>query len=302
MSSVIRSFSVKPAVKKHVKQFDLSSIRYNTPIRQDMVVLLAFFNPAHSFRIVQNVYTVKQLLELAHIPVYIGEVAYKDEPFALEPSQTTYQYRTNSIMFYKENIMAQLIDKLPDTFTKIVLLDADILFVDPDWYRKISDALDTCTVVQPFFRAFQLDMSFHLGNTKHSIFSDENNTHQGYVWAFQRSWLREYPLFEHSLIGGGDTVLYNNVINYRTARDEHRMLCDYVNIDILHLPHGTLQNRQYGSRHTMIQQMLSRHKLATISDAVDRTSDGIFEWNPSYRSDMNEVLLTYFQNRDDDGI
>jgi hypothetical protein len=237
------------------------------------------------------------VLELANIPVFIGEVAYNDNPFVLQSSPRTYQYRTNSIMFYKENIMAQIASQLPETFTKLILLDADILFVDPDWYTKVSHALDTRVVVQPFFRAFQLDITFHVGSTKHSRLSDGDNNHDGYAWAFQRSWLHNHPLFEYSLIGGGDTSIYNMAIKHRNSA-----AIGYVNLDILHLPHGTLRNRQYESRHDKITTILARNKLSSLADAVVRTSSGIFEWKEQYRIAMNDVLLTYFKSRDDDGI
>ncbi len=314
MSSTVRSFAAKtPRIKRaENQQVDVSLIRYNRPIRQDMAILIAFFNPANSFRIVQNLYTVKQMLEMAQIPVYIGEVAYGEVPFVLQSSPTTQQYRTDSIMFYKENILAQLIRNLPETFTKVVLLDADILFVDPDWYKKVSDALDIYAVVQPFRYAMQLDITYRTTSTKSSVLSDLNmDTHQGYAWAFCRSWFDEYPLFEYSLIGGGDTIVSKTVLSYIDTttismpphtNTRRAIGASYVDVDIVHLPHGSVQDRQYGSRHEMIKRALLRHDLSHLIDAVYRRPDWMFEWKEVCREDMNNTLLTYFKNRNDDGI
>jgi hypothetical protein len=313
MSSTVRSYGAK-ITNKPTKStpYNLSSIRYSKPEQQDMAIILAFFNPAKSFRIIQNLYTVKQLLEIAEIPVYIGEVAYKEEPFVLPSSSTTYQYRTSSVMFYKENIMAQLIKKLPDNFTKVVLLDADILFVDPGWYTQVSASLDTYDVIQPFRTAVQLDISFHIVNMTESIVSNFKNKHEGYAWAFKRSWLEKYPLFEYALVGGGDTMVYHSLSNYINVKTfySHDVtntidtlpLVSYVDLEIIHLPHGNLNNRQYGSRYEIIKSLMKSFDIKRLSDAVYRTSDGIFEWVPQYRDKINEALLAYFVSRNDDGI
>ena len=314
MSSAVRYYVNKNvnSKPKNTITYSLSSIRYSKPEQQDMVILLAFFNPAKSFRIMQNLYTVKQLLEMAEIPVYIGEVAYKEEPFVLPPSSTTYQYRTSSIMFYKENIMVQLIKKLPDNFTKVVLLDADILFTDPDWYTKVSESLDVYDIVQPYSKAIQLDVSFNVGNTKTSILYNFDNKHEGYAWAFKRSWLEKHSLFEYALVGGGDTMIYHSLSNYTNVKTlySHDVtntivtppLASYVDLEILHLPHGNLNNRQYGSRYEIIKSLMKLFNIHRLSNAVYRTSDGIFEWFPQYKDQINESLLAYFVDRNDDGI
>ena len=314
MSSTVRAYTGNngKSRQKGSTSYNLSSIRYSKPEQQDMAVLLAFFNPAKSFRIVQNLYTVKQLLEMAQIPVYIGEVAYNEEPFVLSSSPTTHQYRTSSIMFYKENIMAQLIKMLPESFTKVVLLDADILFADPEWYRKVSEALDTHDVVQPYSKAMQLDVAFNVSNTKTSILSNLENNHEGYAWAFKRDWLTKYPLFEYALVGGGDTMVYHSLSNYTKpitfySNDVSKTIdklpfTNYVNVEIIHLPHGNLNNRQYGSRYEIMRSLMITFNITNLSNAVYRTPDGIFEWLPQYREKINGSLLAYFIGRNDDGI
>ena len=314
-----RSLASKPPARAPVMSYqstqlyDITSIRYNTPELQDMAVIMAFFNPAKSFRIIQNLYTIKQLLEMSGIPVYIGEIAFNDAPFVLPPSSTTYQYRTSSIMFYKENIMTQVLKHVPETFTKVVLLDADILFVDPEWYRKLSDALNTYDVVHPYCIAHRLNISFQVNNTDFSVLAGGNSP--GFAWAFRRSWLQTHPLFEYALVGGGDTMVYLSLSNYAKYTSTLKLYkpdipkltsappsASYVDLEILHLPHGSLTNRQYGSRYERIESIMSTHNISALSQAVYRTHDGIFEWKPEYRDAMNVALLDYFTKRNDDGI
>lgn len=40
-------------------------------------------------------------------------------------------------------------DKIPEQFTKIAFIDADIRFADPLWLDKVSEALEKHSVIQP---------------------------------------------------------------------------------------------------------------------------------------------------------
>ena len=59
----------------------LSQIVYDKPIKNDVAVLLPYFNYCGSTRVVQNALFVKHMLDNASIPYYIGEVAFNDSSF-----------------------------------------------------------------------------------------------------------------------------------------------------------------------------------------------------------------------------
>ena len=324
MSSRLRAYPSPLAYKEYAQPLSKSStymgsvisdMRYDAPVIPDMAIVMAFFNPGKSFRIIQNLYTIKQMLELSDIPFYVGEIAYNDVPFVLKNGPNIYQYRTSSLMFYKENLMTQVIKKLPESFTKVLILDADIVFLDADWYNKVSQALNTHNVIQPFYNALQLNMTYGVEHTKQTVFAPictEKPMHEGYAWAFQRKWLEEHPLFEYAIVGDGDTVLWNSVMNVNSIDPiyqydkEHIVIsnpsCSYVNVNIAHLPHGAQKKRNYDIRTNIVGKIMKMFKITKLSDMLYRSDDGVFEWNIKYRDLINAEFVAYFKDREDDGI
>lgn len=55
-------------------------------------------------------------------------------------------------------------------------------------------------------------------------------------------------------------------------------------------------------RHDVLVAKLRELEITRLSDAVERRTDGIFEWKPAYREALNAVLLSYFRARKDDGV
>ena len=103
---------------------------YATPTTPDMAVLMTYFNPANSVRILQNFLQVRYFLQKAAIPLYTAELAFNESPFLLKDA--TVQFRTTSYMFYKENLIKLLTATIPTTYTKLCILDADIMFEQAD--------------------------------------------------------------------------------------------------------------------------------------------------------------------------
>ena len=103
---------------------------YAEPTTADMAVLMTYFNPANSVRILQNFLQVRYFLQKAAIPLYTAELAFNESPFLLKDA--TVQFRTTSYMFYKENLIKLLTATIPTTYTKLCILDADIMFEQAD--------------------------------------------------------------------------------------------------------------------------------------------------------------------------
>jgi hypothetical protein len=292
---------------------------YVTPLSADMAVVIPFFNPTQSIRMVQNILLCTQLLRTAAIPVYIVELATKSTPFVFSASPTVYQYRSDSYMFYKENLFAAAERLIPASYTKFVLLDSDILFDAADWYDRVSAALDGMDVVQPYEVAHYLGADFSVLESKRSIYSPGVVgfvPHPGFAWAFRRDWfIAGGGLFEHALIGGGDWLFQLRAEGKPLPKDRHWSYAldfndrpstsarlGYVDLTIHHLFHGPKEKRQYMTREEVLWSYLKSRRIDRISALVERRDDGIFEWIPSHREELNALLLTYFQGRDDDGV
>jgi hypothetical protein len=288
---------------------------YAKPTRKDLAVVIPFFNPTKSMRIIQNILFVTNLLSTTGIPYFVVEAATGSTPFTFTEAPNVFQYRTASYMFYKENLIVAAEKRIPAEFTKLLLLDSDILFDAPNWYDQISAILDSKQVIQPFSEAIWLGPDFVPGQRKHNMFQPEKGeTHPGFAWAFRRDWYSRVGFFEYAIIGGGDIMFYfrlksGNFSRHRCYKEDFDALAPipppsvgFVNFNVYHLFHGPLKSRQYLSREEVLWTFLQSKGLTRVSALVERREDGIFEWMPRYRDEVNALMLTYFKGRHDDGI
>jgi hypothetical protein len=59
--------------------------------------------------------------------------------------------------------------------------------------------------------------------------------------------------------------------------------------------------RGYSITVDIVKKMLAKHKIGLV-DLMVRRDDNILEWNPKYKAEMNAIMTTYFNSREDDGI
>lgn len=290
-------------------------IDYNEPEIKDMAIIIVFYNFTKSIRIIQNLLLVKNTLEKAKIPFYIAEISLFDN-FSLNKADNIFQYRTNSIMFYKENLINLVEKQIPSTFTKILTMDADLLFDNPDWYQLISEILNKYTICQCFSIAHWLSLDFNIYHYKQSVLINKEG-HPGFAWAFNREWLKENNLLDICIIGSGDTMLKNSLLdinplsnykylfngfsNYKNKIKETFTL-NNVDINIYHLYHGSFKNRQYNDRHEIINNFIQNKNLNSVEDLLISTDNKLYEWKDEYKNELNSLMINYFTFRDDDSL
>ena len=277
---------------------------YDEPIIRDMAILIPFFNLTKSVRLIQNLLTVKYMLERANLPFYIGELAFNDAPFLLSPAENVHQFRSTSYMFYKENIITVLEKRVPASFTKLCILDADVWFGDPAWYSALSTSLNHVQTCQPFQEAVWLDIDYTEMQRQPCLLK---GGHPGFAWGIQRS-VASLP--EWAIAGQGDAVLAAAITNKElpsfldylkpVIRCEH-LSSTHLDGTLYHMYHGPLEKRQYKSRHVAFAELLQRLGI-TIEEAVQRRVDGIFEWAPPYMDECNALMALYFYAREDDSV
>ena len=288
---------------------DLEHVVYATPKCTDTAVLMVFFNPAGSFRIIQNILYIKQQLAAASIPFFIAELAYNTAPHVIPGA---FQFRSSSYMFSKENLLNALLAKDEvKAFSKYVIMDCDIVFDTADWLDGVSTALDSQDIIQPYQNANVLNLKFKSEQIKPSMAYTPNGGHTGYVWAFHRDWYdRVGGLYEYALVGGGDTCLaYLCGFTFPSLSKAYKddmppssvNKISYLPYTIWHLPHGQPGKRQYKERMDVILLTMKSLQIDRLRNAVDRGADGILEWKPQYKTHLNSVLLNYFKSREDDG-
>ena len=319
--SKVNTRQIKKPITRDPKRVILKS--YTEPIIKDMAVLLVYFNPCKYNRLIQNILTVKHLLDEGKIPYFISEIQFNDDPFLFASSDTIFQYRSNSYMFYKENLIATMERQIAAVFTKICMIDSDIFFDNPDWYSVISDKLNSVQVTQPFTRAYMLNIDYSIQDVKTNCIDktttnpvDYNIEHTGYLWAFDRKWFQNYHFNDKFLACFGDTILANNItkrvdnglatkIYYFNSLEKpylEKVIYDSCDLNIYHLNHGRIINRQYTSFLQILDNLLTQLNHPNIDTIYTRRDDNILEWSPKYITRFNTIMLKYFNKRYDDSI
>lgn len=299
------------------KSFELQKIRYAKPsaaLTADLAIGLVYFNCVKSKRLLMNyLYTVEKL-KLAGIPTFTIEM-YEDEPDISDAIHV----KTDFILFQKERLCHLLEKHIPESFTKLMFMDCDLIFGNEDWYDQVSNRLEHVEVVQPFSRAIWLDITYkklmkeRIPIAFYTKLGQITNTggiggyHPGFAWAFQRSWFRKNGFFQYAVLGDGDTIsstvwfdytlfepkqfLINAVNEYKSSIDMPTTC--FIEGTVYHLWHGDSKKRQYSSRRRIFQD------VNDIRDVIKEDKNGLF----ALRNDkLKPKIRAYFMRRDDDGI
>jgi len=302
------------ALPKHDpgNMIEVANVRYRSPWVRDMAVGLVFFNPAKSKRMLMNyLYTIEKL-KLAKIPYYTLELVFNRQEPEIKDAFHVY---AKSVMFHKERLCALLEGMIPWYYSKVLFLDADIIFGNPDWYSEVSSALNDHDVVQPFTTAVWMDITYTKATQirESVLFMNREKTfdhklHPGFAWAFTRKWFRKVGFFEYGVTGSGDTLSAAAWLSVKfpetylkpalvpaykefDALPKPRITC--TSGPVFHLWHGTHVNRRYVDRHVILDG------VADIRKVMRPNWNGAWEFSIK---GLSEKLLEYFVERVDDGI
>ena len=298
----------------------VANISYNSPIKDDLAIGFALFNYTKSKRLVVNYLYTLEKMKVANIPTFTIELVIEGERPTIKDAFHVYG---DSYLFLKENLFRILETKIPEKYTKLLLLDADIIFDNPDWYNMLSQRLEEFDVVHCFQTAQWLDITYtnfiQSEATTFVLAQDKQNTplgktnkshyHSGFGYAFRRSWYNHAGFVDKAIIGGGDLLFTYGVFGLKYPRQQGLHIYDsilkewflniqmvrisYLPVTVYHLFHGGMRKRQYVSRNEIFKD------FENIEDAITINEYGVYELiDKSY----NDLLLNYFSGRDDDSI
>lgn len=302
------------ALPKHDpgNMIEVANVRYRSPWKRDMAIGFVFFNPAKSKRMLMNyLYTIEKL-KLAGIPYYTLELVFNRQEPEIKDAFHVY---AKSIMFHKERLCTLLEKRIPWYYSKVMFLDADIIFGNPNWYSEVSAALSEHDVVQPFTTAVWMDITYTTATQirESVIYMNREKTfdhklHPGFAWAFTRTWFRKVGFFEYGVTGSGDTLSAAAWLGVKFPATylKPALLPAYTEFDTLpkpritctsgpvfHLWHGTHANRRYVDRHAILDGVNDIRKV------MRPNWNGVWEFSVK---GLSEKLLDYFNDRVDDGI
>lgn len=137
----------------------------------------------------------------------------------------------------------------------------------------------------------------------------------GFAWAAKRNAFDHAgEMYDRNIIGSGDTFIVDCLLDswsihgfYKkftnkmkedmfSWKDEflkRKLKYNYLPIDIGHLWHGSLKNRQYMDRHNIILD----HNYDPQKDII--LKDSVYEWN-STKNEMHKLIKDYFFLRRED--
>lgn len=199
-----------------------------------------YFNPAGYRSRFQNYHLFRK-----HLPVPLLTMAleYHPEP-ELQPGDADIlvRIREGDVMWQKERLFNEALRYLPPHCTKVLFLDADVIFPDPNWVERVDLALDRALVVQPFSgvanvyasevpevlrtHRYQSEPPYEVGSAflfaqgqspsnRREKKDAAGKTHilssPGIAWATNRAFIEEVRFFDRLIIGSGDIAFWSGV-------------------------------------------------------------------------------------------
>jgi len=301
----------------------------------ELCAVTTIYNPANynsRFKLYEE---FRKRIKESGVPLYTVELATGDQEFSVTDKTDPYniQVRSEHEMWYKENLVNIALKRLPHHWDLVAWLDADILFVRPDWVSLTKQKLKQYSFVQMFSHVFDLGPHFEplgvkegfvyrylmgdkksRGGGQHIITKGIGET--GYAWAAQRNVLEALGgLIETSILGSNDYFMAQALVgavtpemtrmpdsNYATLLMEWQQRCEkliqhnigYVDTAILHYWHGRRKDRGYDNR----WRILVENQFDPLVD-LKNNEEGLLELTGRSVA-LRKAIRSYFRSRNED--
>lgn len=237
----------------------------------------------------------------------------------------------NNICFQHYSLLNQAETIVPKQYTKIIYCDADLYFINKNWYEEASKALEVYNLIQPFTYCHWTAIDGTIDKKAKSILTVKPITedllkskfwtgaeplHTGFAWGAKRVlWDSGIKLYPYNFLGGADLVslgavcgpeITNLSLSYAYMRNKitpfylnwKSRFHNYVNFktgvisgDVYHEYHGTRENRQYDTRNRIV------YENNFDIESVYLNKDGLITIDSA---DILKLIKLYFFNRKED--
>lgn len=293
-----------------------SSVRAADQTGGRLAAVTCHFNPCGYRRPRENYLRFRE--QFRGCPLYAMEVSF-DGQFHV-PAEWQVRGDRSQILWQKEAIINEMIRRLPDRYDRVAWIDADLLFMNPDWAAEAVALLDEFSFVQLFESCHFFNESGVWQSRSPSVVKkirDRMQVHgcPGGAWAARRDIMERYGLFPWNVVGGGDayfadalygvwngyvTKISSSALNSAFLEWGQRLYCEVrgqvgcATGDVLHLFHGEHANRRYVERAAILRE-------GEFDPAVDVRigANGLLEW-ASDKPAMHEQMAAYFMARRED--
>jgi hypothetical protein len=296
---------------------------------RDVAVILAFFQPV-AYKLPQmHFHAIVQTLHAQGVPLAVAQAVYPGQkPQPLPEVIPQVALPTKSLLFHKERLWNIAARTLTDA-TRLIFLDADLVFAESDWLDRCLDALDRHDVIQPYSTARWLDER-GLVDMERPPSTDAIRDglrpalkyyHPGFGFGIRREAFDKLGgFYDRSVSGNGDALfalaLRDNILHdvvaawfcnrqdktiasdsYKTYKSR-AVACNFkvgspAGVTVTHLWHGSRDNRQYIERGDMFP------RRSDGEYAVHESDSGLLEWDDVAAG--NRSVSPYFVGKRDDG-
>jgi hypothetical protein len=294
-------------------------------------VTCCYFNPfGYKTKFVNFLLFYESLLNQVD-NIQVVELVNNFNKFQLPSAIKSLKVQSGSILWHKENLLNLGIDILiSEGYENIAWLDSDVVFPEKYWAEEVISVLDNSKLCQLFSNSesyFSGDqiikrkgcVNYWLNSG--NILPINESYSMGYGWATKSEILHQCPLYDKSIIGGGDSLIWlasfdglfdidmitkhhpvkifsseSHFLNFLYWSKEWGSL---INGDISCLPqsalslnHGSFKNRNYSNRYKYLRES----NFDPYTD-LHYNDLGVLE---SSNKKMNKKITNYFYNRNED--
>ncbi len=302
--------------------------------QNDLALVACHWNSAGFVKPVENLHGFINNKKVLNIDkdLFVGVCLFPgQESVKLDlPESNIFEFHSESILWQKEALLNAIVAKLPAQYTKVALLDADVI-VDEGWYEATSQALDTHQIIQPWFRSTvigedgkdvpggmpSVGKAVSRGDLKRA--TNWENYHPGYAWAMQRDFFTKTGgIFPYGIVGLADGLLAISAMNHPVmnhplvtllsaesaikfavwrsyVKEWLKTPLGCINHTIKVLSHGAWEHRKYYERLELLNNF-SPLDLAIVN--------GTLEWTDKARAEkwpMIKAIAEHFHTRLEDG-
>lgn len=294
---------------------------------QDLAVVACHFNWGGFINPTRNLNRFINQMRLDEIPLFGVELSLTGqfETVGME-GWIQMQVGKENVFFQKEACINLAVEKIvPKQYTKIAWIDCDLHFTNKNWYTDASQKLDEFKVIQLYSHGIKTDRyGRFLSKDPSAIFSYTNIPpekrrdwilsageigYPGGAMAARRELWDHGGLYPYRILGGGDTAFVMAMLKHKIGWPTNELfverhntwkkkIFEYVNENVsyiegefIHEWHGDAVNRRYADRYSVLKNAVVKH--------IQLNDNGIVH-NYGNRS-INEAVLEYFKNRNEDG-
>lgn len=191
----------------------------------DVAIVTSYFNPSEYTTKQRNYSLFLEPFRRSGIPCLTIECGFPGRGFTLPADDCALRVDGRDVMWQKERLLNLVLPRLPASCSKVIWLDCDVLFANPDWIIQASRALDKFAVIQPYSSIIRLPrgctpedeqpgeiwQSFArvAGVEPNAVLTGDfhKHGHTGFAWGMRRDIFSRHGLYDGCIAGSADHMM-----------------------------------------------------------------------------------------------